>query len=393
MRTSSILLVDDDPALLHALTQTITLRMSNVQVETALSAEVALALLHQQEYDALVSDIKMPGIDGLALLSLVKEQFPEIPVLLITGYGQHDLAVQALRGGAYDYLQKPIDRDDLAATLSRALHMRQLRRQVAEQQHTLEQTLLSLERTVEQRTRELVAANAAKDTLLHMVTHELANPLTSLKGLTQLIERHMQQGNGMEQIVEVFEEVKRPLQQLEVLIGDLRDTSLIQTGRLILHCTRCDLLTLCPKVLQDFQWSSRNALLLEAHADQLEVEVDPTRMSQVLLNLLSNASRYSPEGASITLSLHRRERQAILSVRDQGYGISEDQISYICEPFYRIADQKAKRGTPMGLGLGLFIARTLVEQQGGHLEIHSQAGQGSTFSVVLPLPGDEDLAR
>ena len=192
MNTISLLLVDDDPALLSALTRTITLRISDVQVETALSAEAALTLLQQHEYDVLVSDFKMPGMDGLELLSQVQRQFPEMPVLLITGYGQHDLAVQALRGGAYDYLQKPIDRDELVATLQRALHTRQLRRQIAEQQHTLERALHSLEQVVEQRTAELVAANAAKDTLLRVVTHELATPLTSLKGLTQLMERQMQ---------------------------------------------------------------------------------------------------------------------------------------------------------------------------------------------------------
>ena len=195
----------------------------------------------------------------------------------------------------------------------------------------------------------------------------------------------------MEKIGEMLKEVKRPLHRLEVLIGDLQDTSLIQTRQLILHCTRCDLLAFCPQVLQEFQWSSGTVPLLEVHAEQLEVEVDPTRMSQVLLNLLSNARKYSPAGSLVTLSLHRRERQAILSVRDHGYGIAEDQISRICEPFYRVSGQQAQEYVPTGLGLGLFIARTLVEQHGGHLEVHSQTGQGSTFSVVLPLLEEEGL--
>jgi signal transduction histidine kinase len=390
MNTASLLLVDDDTALLLALAQTIALRMSGVQVETASSAYAALTLLQQREYDVIISDIKMPGMDGLALMGQIQHQFPEILVLLITGYREHDLAIQALRGGAYDYLSKPIDRDDLVAALQRALHTRQLRRQIAEQQHALERSLLSLEQVVGQRTHELVVANAAKDTLLSMVAHELTTPLTSVKGLTQMMERQVQRGDDGEKIAGTLVDVKRSLHRLEVLVGDLQDTSLIQTHHLTLHCTRCNLIELCQHILQEFQWSSGIAPLLEVHADQLDAEVDPTRMSQVLLNLLSNARKYSPPGTPITLTLDRRERQALLSVRDQGCGIAEGQLLRIYEPFYRVPDQKAEEEAPAGFGLGLFLARTLVEQHGGHLEVHSRVGRGSTFSVVLPLLAEED---
>ena len=137
METAQILLVDDDPALLQALPLTVSLRMSNVQVHTAASASQALQLLQQHEYHAIVSDIKMPGLDGFDLLALTSQQYPEIPVLLITGHGEHDLAIRALRGGAYDYLLKPIDRDDLVASLYRALHTQRLQQELRMQQHAL----------------------------------------------------------------------------------------------------------------------------------------------------------------------------------------------------------------------------------------------------------------
>src|SRR5579863_6817934 len=132
MQTGQILLVDDDLALLQALPHMISLRLSGVEIATASSAQAALDLLQQQEYDAIVSDIKMPGMDGLALMATVYELYPETPVLLITGHGEHSLAIQALRGGAYDYIQKPIDRDYFIASLDRAIQMRQLSRQVEE---------------------------------------------------------------------------------------------------------------------------------------------------------------------------------------------------------------------------------------------------------------------
>src|SRR5579872_2901350 len=147
-----ILIVDDDTALLEALPQALSLRLTAVKVDTSDSALNALALIQENDYDAIVSDIKMPGMDGLVLLQKIQELRPDTPTLLITGHGEHDLAVQALRGGAYDFIQKPIDRDYMVAALLRAIQMHQLQRQVTEQQHALEQYAASLEDTVEKRT-------------------------------------------------------------------------------------------------------------------------------------------------------------------------------------------------------------------------------------------------
>jgi two-component system, sensor histidine kinase and response regulator len=166
MNAAQILLVDDDLMLLQALSQTISLRMCMVEVEAVDSAQAALPLLQNRTYASIVSDIKMPGMDGLALLAQVQERHPDTPVILITGHSDHQLAIQALRGGAYDYILKPIDRDDFVASLSRALHTHQLHQQVAEQQCTLERYALSLEHMVEQRTRELAAANKATEEVL-----------------------------------------------------------------------------------------------------------------------------------------------------------------------------------------------------------------------------------
>src|SRR5579859_4443126 len=175
MNTAQVLLVDDDPTLLQALTQAISLRLIGVEVETADSAQAALAMIQPRAYDAIVSDIKMPGMDGLDLLATVQKKHPETPVLLITGHGEHEIAIRALRGGAYDYLLKPIDRDDFMASLQRALQTRQLRRQVEEQQRALERYAFSLERLVEQRTAELVESNEAKDAMLSMLADELTS--------------------------------------------------------------------------------------------------------------------------------------------------------------------------------------------------------------------------
>ena len=172
MTEAYILIVDDDTALLKALPQALYIRMPGSRVDTCNSALEALDLIKTHDYDAIVSDIKMPGMDGLVLLARIQELRPATPTLLITGHGDHNLAIEALRGSAYDFIQKPIDRDYFVAALLRATQTRHLRRQVEQQQQALELHAKSLERIVQERTKELVEANVVKDEFIGMASHE-----------------------------------------------------------------------------------------------------------------------------------------------------------------------------------------------------------------------------
>ncbi len=215
--------------------------MEDIKVNTCDSAQEAVERIGEHEYDAIVSDIKMPGMDGLVLLAKIQELSPDTPTLLITGHGEHDLAVQALRGGAYDFIQKPIDRDYLIAALQRAIHTHQLRSQVKAQQLTLELHARSLERMVQKRTNELVEANAAKDKFLSIVSHELKTPLTSLKGMTQLLRRQVGRAEASDVVGVGLADMERSIRRMEVLVNDLLDSSLIETNMFVLHRKRCNL--------------------------------------------------------------------------------------------------------------------------------------------------------
>jgi two-component system, sensor histidine kinase and response regulator len=144
-----VLIVDDDTALLEALPEALRLRMGGVTVETADSAASALERIGEREYDAIVTDIKMPGMDGLELLEEIRSRRPETPTLIITGHGDNDLVVHALRGGARDFIQKPIDRDYFVAALYRAIREHVATRRAKEQQGALETWAEELERVVD----------------------------------------------------------------------------------------------------------------------------------------------------------------------------------------------------------------------------------------------------
>jgi len=148
VKNARVLLVDDDAALLDALPEALRLRMDGIRIDVSDSAVGALERIRETDYDAIVSDIKMPGMDGLALLHEIRQLRPTTPTLMITGHGERDLAVQALRGGAYDFVQKPIDRDYFVASLERAIQLRRLDRQVEQQRLALARLLLHAPRWV-----------------------------------------------------------------------------------------------------------------------------------------------------------------------------------------------------------------------------------------------------
>src|SRR5207245_3409085 len=166
MDEGHVLIVDDDPALLQALPEALQMRMTGLTVDTAQSGAVALDRIAARDYDAIVTDIKIPGMDGLELLAEIRTHRPDTPTLMITGYGEHDLVVQALRAGAYDFIRKPIDRDYFVASLRRAMEKRALSRRVKGEQLAVEGHLSELEAVVEERARELRERNKVSESPL-----------------------------------------------------------------------------------------------------------------------------------------------------------------------------------------------------------------------------------
>jgi two-component system sensor histidine kinase/response regulator len=383
MDEARILIVDDDPALLQALPQAITLRMQQVAVDTSDSATDALQLVRHQQYDAIVSDIKMPGMDGLALIEQLQKLCPQTPALLITGHGERDLAIQALRVGAYDFIQKPIDRDYFISALRRAIQTYQMRRQIARQQEELERYASSLEQTVAERTRELVEANAAKDIFIGVASHELRTPLTTIKGISQMLRRRLDGGNAVDP--KFLEMLNSSVRRMEILVDEILTTSLVDGNLFALRLGPCDLVMLCRELVEEYGHDMGPSLNLEVLVPTLPVEIDRERIYQVLLNLLSNARKYSPKNMPITLRLQRQDNQALVSVIDHGVGIPSEQLPHIFERFYRVPGIDVQTGSSIGVGLGLYIVQKIVERHNGCITATSVPGEGSTFTVSLPL--------
>jgi signal transduction histidine kinase len=385
MSSARILIVDDDTALLQALPQMLRLRMEGIAIDTCDSASAALEQIARTDYDAIVSDIKMPGMNGLNLLAKIIELRPDTPTLLITALSEHDLAIQALRGGAYDCIQKPLERDYLVASLLRALQVRQLRRRVEEQRLALERHAAELEEAIQERTRELVEANAAKDTFLSIASHELRTPLTSLKALAQIAHQRLLRARAPETLH--LEKMQRAIGRMEMLVDDLIDVSRIEAGKLALRLESADLGELCRRAVEEQRAVADRAFTLKMPEQPLPIYADSDRIGQVLTNLLSNAVKFSPETAPVALTVKVQGNEAVVCVRDRGDGIPAERLPHIFERFYQAPETDVQTGSKIGLGLGLYISREIVERHKGRIWAESAPEKGSTFYLTLPLLG------
>ncbi len=212
---------------------------------------------------------------------------------------------------------------------------------------------------------------------ISMITHELRNPLTSLKGYAQLMQRRAKyDGRGMEVIVS-------QANLLERLVDDLRDVARLDSRRLKLNRSEVDLVALARRSVEQARALVKGHRLLAELPDQPLVGWwDSDRLAQVMLNLLSNAIKYSPDGGDIFLRVEDRGYEARVSLRDQGIGIIPDALPQLFNRFYR-AEGALIRGV-QGLGLGLYITKGLIEAHGGQIWVESAVGTGSTFIFTLP---------
>jgi two-component system, OmpR family, phosphate regulon sensor histidine kinase PhoR len=468
-----ILIVDDDAALLEALPQALWLRMEGLQVDTCDSAPAALEKIQEIDYDAIVTDIKMPGMDGLALLREIREIRPSTPTLLITGHGERELTVEALRGGAYDFIQKPIERDYLVAALTRAFDKRRLDREVEEQNLALVRHARVLEnvgdgvflvdrqgivrlwnaaaeaitglpadsvvgRPVDEalpgwtaiasvipvstvagpapegaktipfdvRGNELWLSisgvefaegtvydfrdlttqrviDELKDEFVATVSHELRTPLAAIYGAAETL-RH-RDGIDPDDRDRLLTVISQESERLARVVEEILLAGQIDSQQLRLVEARIDPAALTQDVVTRMAQHARNAVTfsLVAPPSLPALSTDPDKFRQVLINLIENAIKYSPEGGKIEVKIEPRNGHLSVAVRDEGLGIPASEQRLIFDKFYRV-DPNLTRGVG-GTGLGLYVCRELVHLMGGRIWVESAHGQGSTFFVDLPL--------
>ncbi|HLG62014.1 MAG TPA: ATP-binding protein [Ktedonosporobacter sp.] len=223
-----------------------------------------------------------------------------------------------------------------------------------------------------------------KDEFISMASHELKTPVTSLKGFLGLLQRLLgTEGESGEKGLYYLARMDAQINKLTKLINDLLDLSKIQTGKLVYQEERFDLQALTQEVVENTQGTTQTHHIQLEEVARAEVLGDRDRIGQVLINLLNNAIKYSPQANKILVRMVKDQQTATVSVQDFGIGIAKKHQQKIFERFYQINDAETK--TYLGLGIGLHIACEIIQRHGGQMWVESEKGGGATFYFSLPL--------
>ena len=358
---ATILVIDDEKAMRDSCCQVLT--KDRYRTETAENADSGLQKIREIKPDLVLVDLKMPGLSGMELLEKIGDIDPNIVSIVITGYATIESAVEAMKRNAYDFLPKPFTPDQLRIVTRRGLEKRAL---------TVEAAKL-------QREKEMM-----RDNFVILVSHQLRSPLASAKQYLAVILAGFA-GDVANKQKEMIKDATKRIDELLKLVDDWLDISHIEAGK---FTEKFEPVALTPvlsktvKLLQPAAQLKKVRLQMQPPDSLSVVHGDEESLKQAFMNLISNAINYNKEKGTVTVSTTEHDDCLVVEVSDTGIGISQENLSFIFDQFFRVKAKETRSIT--GSGLGLPIAKRIIEAHKGAIKVVSELGKGTTFSVFLP---------
>jgi signal transduction histidine kinase len=396
-----ILIVDDDAVDRMAVRRAIKKAGIQIEVYEEETCAAAIKTLKTESFDCIFLDYRLPDQDGLTLIQTIRLEGIVSPLIVLTGQGDEQIAVNLMKAGASDYLAKSkITSGRLAQMLRNALRVHQ-----AEQQATLVNQRLkeSYELLVEQHTAleeqrqqihqqnlQLTHAAELKSRFLATISHELRTPLNAILGFSQMLLRPSK-GKLTEKQTEMVQRIFTNGKNLLEMLNEVLDFSRIEANRLDLKPESFNLehlITATVEEMRSLAVLKQLTLTTEVHLQNAVVFSDPVRLRQVLVNLLSNAIKFTDTGKVWVEAQEISPDRLLIAVHDTGIGIAPEHVAYIFEAFRQV-DQTDSRNYA-GTGLGLAITQTLIQMMEGTITVATQPGQGSTFLIEIPRQAEGD---
>jgi signal transduction histidine kinase len=360
-----LLLIDDNPHDRDLVTRALNQHFGSVSILLARDAHELERAIIDGEFDAAIIDHELRWARGIEVLRKIKGARPDCPVLMFTGSGSTEVAVEAMKEGLDDYVTKTPKH---YARLPYALESSLERREAIAERKRAEETLR--------------LANQRKDAFLATLAHELRNPLTPIRYATRLLEP----GVPPQMADDARKMIDRQLAQMARLLDDLLDASRVTRGVFEIRRERLDLREIIESAVASAMPLAKAAhqeVAVSVPAEPLSVTGDAVRLTQILGNLLHNATKYTPAGGHIAVDASPEGEEVIVTVKDDGVGIAEEALLTVFELFVQLEAPGTRSAG--GLGIGLSLARDLVRLHGGSIEAHSRgAGLGSEFVIRLP---------
>lgn len=369
-----ILLVDDDASVRHMFTR--MLNVQGYQTVEADSAEEGWAQFGQVQPDLVITDLAMPGKDGLWLAQQIHSFDPDVPVLLITAYADLGSAQRAISLGIYEFYTKPVDLHQVLGGVQRGLEFRRLAQENRSYQEELERKVEGRTKDLERAYQELVQTEKLSEVgrLAAGVVHEVLNPLTVVMGRLEMVMMDQTLGEKFKQSLQLSrDQLKRAVK----IMDNLRDFSRQRSSQ----PEKIDVNGLLAQTIDLMTYETRHAhVSVNPNLGSLpEICADKDQLAQVFLNMIKNAVEAMANGGTLTITTaYLAERNLVVIVfADTGIGIAKAYLEQVFELFFTTK----KTGT----GLGLSICRGIVELHGGTLLLESEEKKGATFTIELPV--------
>jgi len=366
-----LLLVDDEEDFRRTIAK--RLRRRGMSPEEAGNGEECLTMIDEHPMDVVVLDVKMPGMSGIEILRRIKEKHPGTEVLLLTGYATTHDGVEGIKAGAFDYLSKPVELEQLIGKIQQAYDKIQREKEKireADYRTRIEQQMIATERL------------ASLGTLAAGVAHEINNPLAIIQEAVGWMQLLLQKSEledlprkadfdlALTKIKNGIERARRITHQL---LGFVRKTDS--------HFSEIDLTDLIHEAIEMVKTEAGDRhieLISDSDEERVTIFSDPYQLRQVLINLLTNAIQATLDAGEIKIHIVDADDNVSFSIVDNGRGVPKENMEKIFEPFF------STKAPGQGTGLGLFVTRGILGKLEGRIELESRLGHGAEFRVILP---------
>ena len=333
------------------------------EITDAETGEEAIEILESKHIDIVLLDNKLPGIEGIEVLEYIKEKKYDLAVMMITSYASMDLAVKATTNGAFNFMPKPFTRQELITAIESITKHLFLKRM----------------------TQDMKAeGKKIRFQFLSVLSHELKSPINAIEGYLGIM-RDKQAGNDIESYEKMIERSLERISSMRALIMDMLDFTRIESGKKNRNVKQVDIVQIARIALDSIEpvAKQKKVKITTNFPEEIIVKTDASEIEIIFNNLLSNAVKYNKDEGEVFFTLKYSENQLNIIVEDTGIGMTEIEKSNLFKEFMRAKNEKT-RGIS-GTGLGLSIMKKIIDLNKGTVEVESEFGEGTKFSINLSL--------
>ncbi|KAA3616939.1 MAG: hybrid sensor histidine kinase/response regulator [Calditrichaeota bacterium] len=370
-----LLVIEDEPIIRESYIDMFS--VLGYQTDTAVNGKDGLHKLSQKDYHLVITDLNMPVMDGQETLRRIKKKYPNVEVIVVTGFATIETAINAMKEGAFDYITKPVSLEHVRIVLNRC------RKHISASHENEELKNLN---------HQLKHVNEIKDKFITITNHELRTPLAVLKGYFELIDLSIE--DKSEEITEYLGIVSSTLYEMIELVERMHNLSDAEKAFSRKENTTFNLNDSILSVASEMKiLFKKREIEFGAYTNSkvILISADKNNLHRAIRELLQNALKFTEKGGKVSLKVKKEaaDRKVYISVEDNGIGIPLDKQNFVFEPFYEVQDVMHHSTSQTdfmggGIGVGLSLVKEILQTCDGKIEVHSEEGKGSVFTIILP---------